>query len=94
MLAYSFTVSLTVATSTETSQVGSIMSQIEVAVFIIFGSLSTFHPLLTKYFSTGPKARSESRSFDSCGFDPKRADSSAYSGTYERAIISVAPVTV
>jgi hypothetical protein len=49
--------------STAIGTVGSIVSQIEIGVFIIFGCLSTFHPLLAKYFLTGNKEYSDNNSF-------------------------------
>jgi hypothetical protein len=40
------------------------VSQVEVGFFIIFGCLSTCHPLLAKYFSIGVKDYGDSGSFD------------------------------
>jgi hypothetical protein len=47
----------------EAGTVGAVVSNIELAVFIIFACLSTFHPLVAKYFSTGPEEYSEAVSF-------------------------------
>jgi hypothetical protein len=49
--------------SLETGTVGSIVGHIEIAGFIVFGCLSTFHPLLTRFISRSAKEKDESNSF-------------------------------
>jgi hypothetical protein len=55
-------ISLILKPFTENGSVGTVMSHIELAGFIIFGCLSTFHPLLEK-FSNGTEGNSGSNSF-------------------------------
>jgi hypothetical protein len=60
----------------ETGTVGSIVSHIEIGTFIVFGCLSTFHPLLSRLPSSSAERYSESSLFGVHALDMSEPDSS------------------